>query len=102
MRSPGGEDPLEEEMVTHSSILAWERPWTEEPGRLQSIGSHRVRHNLATEHTWKGKISLSTSVFSTICQLATNTGEKEGGRPGLVSGDDASFLAQPNCTSFFQ
>ena len=33
------EDPLEEEMTTHSSILAWEMPWTEEPGRLQSIGS---------------------------------------------------------------
>ena len=37
--SLGGEDPLEEEMATHSSILAWEIPWTEEPGRLQSIGS---------------------------------------------------------------
>ena len=37
--SLGGEDPLEEEMATHSSILVWEIPWTEEPGRLQSIGS---------------------------------------------------------------
>ena len=35
----GWEDPLEEEMATHSSILAWRIPWTEEPGRLQSIGS---------------------------------------------------------------
>ena len=35
----GGEDPLEKEMATHSSILDWEIPWTEEPGRLQSIGS---------------------------------------------------------------
>ena len=35
---PGGEDPLEEEMANHSSILAWEIPWTEEPGRLQSMG----------------------------------------------------------------
>ena len=40
--SLGGEDPLEEGMVTHSSILAWRIPWTEEPGRLQSIGSQRV------------------------------------------------------------
>ena len=40
----GGEDPLEEEMATHSSILAWRIPWTEEPGRLQSIGSHRGEH----------------------------------------------------------
>ena len=38
-----GQDPLEEGMVTHSSILAWEIPWTEEPGRLQSMGLQRVR-----------------------------------------------------------
>ena len=37
--------PLEEEMTTHSSILAWEIPWTEEPGRLQSTGSQRVGHD---------------------------------------------------------
>ena len=41
---------LEEEMATHSSILAWEIPWTEESGRLQSTGLQRVRHDLATEH----------------------------------------------------
>ena len=41
--SLGWEDPLEEEMTTHSSILAWEIPLTEEPGQLQSMGSHRVR-----------------------------------------------------------
>ena len=41
----GWEDPLEEEMATHSSILAWVIPWTEEPGRLQSTGSQRVRHD---------------------------------------------------------
>ena len=39
------EDPLEEEMATHSSILAWKFSWTEEPGRLQSMESQRVRHN---------------------------------------------------------
>ena len=39
------EDPLEEGMATHSSVLAWRIPWTEKPGRLQSIGSHRVRHD---------------------------------------------------------
>ena len=44
-RSLGWEDPLEEEMTTHSSILAWEIPWTEEPEGLQSIGSQRVGHN---------------------------------------------------------
>ena len=48
VQSLGWEDPLEEEMATHSNILAWEIPWTEEPGRLWSTGSQRV--NLATEH----------------------------------------------------
>ena len=42
---PGWEDPLEKGMATHSSILAWEIPWTEEPGRLQSMGSQRVRQD---------------------------------------------------------
>ena len=45
VRSLGGEDLLEEEMATHSSILAWKIPWTEEPGRLQSMGSQRVGHD---------------------------------------------------------
>ena len=45
VRSLGREDPLEEEMATHSSILAWEIPWTEEPGGLQSTGLQRVGHN---------------------------------------------------------
>ena len=40
---------LEKEMATHSSILAWRIPWTEDPGRLQSIGSQRVRHDLGTK-----------------------------------------------------
>ena len=43
------EDPLEKEVATHSSILAWKTPWTEELGGLQSMGSQIVRHNLATE-----------------------------------------------------
>ena len=42
---PGQEDPMEEGMATHSSIPAWRIPWTEEPGGLQSIGSHRVGHD---------------------------------------------------------
>ena len=45
VRSLDWEDPLEEGMATHSSILAWRIPWIEEPGRLQSIGSQRVRHD---------------------------------------------------------
>ena len=45
VRSLGREDPLEKEMATHSSVLVWRIPWAEEPGRLQSMGSQRVRHN---------------------------------------------------------
>ena len=45
VRSLGREDPLEKEMAIHSSIIAWKIPWTEEPGRLQSMGSQRVRHD---------------------------------------------------------
>ena len=45
VRSLGWEDPLEKEMATHSSILAWKIPWTEEPGWLLSMGSQRVGHD---------------------------------------------------------
>ena len=45
VRSLGGEDPLEKEMSTHSRILAWKIPWTEEPGGLQSSGSQQVRYD---------------------------------------------------------
>ena len=53
--SLGWEDPLEKEMATHSSILAWKIPWTKDPGRLQYMRSQRVRHDLET--------SLSLSLF---------------------------------------
>ena len=49
VRSLGQEDCLEKEMATHTSILAWEIPWTEEPGGLQSVGLQRIRHDLATQ-----------------------------------------------------
>jgi len=45
----GCEDPLEEEMASHSNILAWETPWTEEPGGLQSMESQRIGQNLASK-----------------------------------------------------
>ena len=45
VRSLGREDPLEKEMATHSSTLAWRIPWSEEPGGLQSMGSQRVRRD---------------------------------------------------------
>ena len=46
--SLGQEDPLEKEMATHSNILAWRNPWTEEPGGLQSVGLQRIGHDWAT------------------------------------------------------
>ena len=48
VRSLGWEDPLEKEMAAHSGTVAWKTPWTEEPGRLQSMGLQRVRHDWAT------------------------------------------------------
>ena len=45
VQSLGGVDPLEEEMAVHSGVLAWRIPWTEEPGRLQSLGSQRAGHD---------------------------------------------------------
>jgi len=52
VHSLGREDPLEEELASHPSSLAWKIPWTEEPGRLQAMGSERVGHDLVTEHTY--------------------------------------------------
>ena len=49
VQSLGQEDPLEKKMATHFSILAWENPWTEEPGGLQSTESQRVRYDLVTK-----------------------------------------------------
>ena len=45
VRSLGREDPLEKEMAPHSSTLAWKMPWSEDPGRLQSMGSQRIRND---------------------------------------------------------
>ena len=57
VESLGGEDRLEKEMATHSSILAWEIPWTEEPSWLQSMGSQRVGHDLATKQPEKNTLT---------------------------------------------
>ena len=71
VRSLGGEDPLEKAVATHSSILAWEIPWTEEPGGLWSTGSQRVGHDWATEqqqiirllvNAWKSQYVLTKGV----------------------------------------
>ena len=61
----GSEDPLEEEIATHSSILTWRIPWTGEPGGLQSVG-HRVRHNWVTKHAWGRRI---TGCVISLCTI---------------------------------
>ena len=58
--SLGWEEPPEEGMTTHSCILAWRIPWTEGPGGLQSMGSQRVRHNWATQHSTSSISSVVT------------------------------------------
>ena len=52
------EDPLEKEIATHSTILAWEIPWTEEPGGVQGKGLWSVEHDWATKHTYKSLVKL--------------------------------------------
>ena len=76
VQSLGGEDPLEKEMATHSSTLAWRIPWTEEHGGLQSTGSQRVGHDRVTSFS----LSLSNSKGS-----ACNVGD-----PGSIYGSRRS------------
>ena len=70
VRSLGWEDHLEKEMAIHSSTIAWKIPWTEKPGRLQSMGSQRVRHDWATELNWGGSCCIKgcTSMLSHFLQ----------------------------------
>ena len=60
----GLEDPLEKEMATHSSFLAWRIPWTEDPSWLQSMGSQRVGHELVTKRTTN--IYITSRYFLTL------------------------------------
>ena len=76
--SLGQEDPLEEEMTTHSSILVWKIPWTDEPGGPQSVGLQRVRHNWAT--------NTFTSGGSVVKNLPANAGNTGGSRYHLCIG----------------
>ena len=82
VRSLGQEDPLEKEIATHSCTLAWEIPWTEELGGLQSTGSQRVRHNLVTQQQQqqgKGRIAAEaggSAGSSSNCGHLTGDGNK--------------------------
>ena len=80
VQSLGWEDLLEKEMATHSRILAWKIPWMEEPGRLQSMGSQRVRHDQVTslsvnDHPWK--------CHSVICPVVS-TGKTKMGKKQIL------------------
>ena len=79
--SLGREDPLEKEMATHSSILAWRIPWTEEPGGLQSMGLQRVGHDWATSlslsaHPTKEKNIMKTSLWLRRYNIKRERGKK--------------------------
>ena len=69
--SLGWEDPLEKEMPTHSSILAWEIPWTVEPGGLQSMGSQRVGEHLATKQQQQQIIWIGGSAASVMLSVSS-------------------------------
>ena len=101
------EDPLEKEMATHSSILAWRIPWTKEPGGLQSMGLQRVRHDWATSLFFSPlsflKISFLISKMgfsgsSVVKNLTSNAGDG-GSIPGLrrSPGDENGSPLQYSC-----
>ena len=85
VQSLGQEDPLEKGMATHSSILAWIIPWTLEPGGLQSMGSQRIRHDLAT---------IQQAVFKYLSCIIGSEGKVfacNAGDPSLIPGSGRSL-----------
>ena len=90
VRPLGWEDPLEEEIATHSRMLTWEIPWTEEPSRLQSIGLQGVRHNWAHTHTHIHRALLITT-FGGL-QVADTSYPTEVVGPSQCSEGPAPFL----------
>ena len=71
VRSLGQKDPLEEEMATQSSILAWRIPWTEEPGGLQFMGLQTARHDLANRERDSGNLSPLSVVLGTVVTVCS-------------------------------
>jgi len=81
VRSLGQEDPLEKEMAIHSSTIAWKIPWTEEPGRLQSMGSQRVGHDFPNDFPGgsDGKASVYNAGYpGSIPRWGRSPGEENG------------------------
>ena len=70
----GQKDPLEKEMATCSSILAWKIPWTEEPSRIQTVGSQRVSHDSVAEHTQHKTSTLAIPKPNTWTQHPSSDG----------------------------
>ena len=75
VQSLGWEDPLQKEMATYSCILAWGISWTEEPGRLQSTGSERVGHNLATKEQQSIPLLIMHIIKRVLTQKKQGVGE---------------------------
>ena len=104
VRSLGQEDPLEKEIATHSSTLAWRIPWREEPGRLQSTGSQRVGHDWATELNWISKLNYIYQV-SLVAQTVKRLSTKQvdlgpvpgsGRSPGEGNGNPLQYSCLEN------
>ena len=98
VQSLGGKDPLEREMATYSSVLAWEIPWTEEPGGLQSTGSQRVGPNRVTNtftfiHHWGLPWWLSSKKNLPVMQETQVQSLGQEDSPGERNGNPSSILA---------
>ena len=79
VRSLAREDLLEEKTATHCSILAWKIPWTDQPGRLQSMGSQRVRHNLVTKQQQQKEVMGGSCCAGQECPIpGPQTGTSHG------------------------
>ena len=107
VQSLGQEDPPEKGMVTHSSILPWGIPWTEEPGGLQSVGSQRVGHNWATNaHTYtkfKNRQSLSIMIEIRIEVTSGKVfGWEENKGTFLGTGNVLSLYLGNSCKSLYK
>ena len=102
VRSLGREDPLEKDMVTHSSTLAWKIPWTEEPGRLQSMGSQRVGHAWATSfslftfHTLYALLNSHNPSKEVLLIQFRDNWSRGRGHIYIPMGDSCWYLAETN------
>ena len=96
VQSLGWEDLLEKEMATHSSILAWKIPWTEEPGRLQYMGSQRVGHDWETSLSFQGEEESANELNPGLCgNIEVYDGV--GGKESQDGGDICIHIADSRC-----